>query len=676
MALTSKLTAVCLGLVLATVSIATGSGPAPNPDEISRQMNSVVYQIQPEGMVLKAEQVRSIKDGFPGPFETPREGSRAVTHLHPALGDAANDTLIRGYQNHEGLPDGYIWWNGSEDNGDTWQLCCAWDLYGATYPSVDYSGNGSEFYGTFVVPATFQSGGAFIFMSFPNPLNVNTWDGWWAPWNVYGWHHIKMNEIAVIDYIPEPWNWGFQSAVASRTSTTVNLFDAPHIFYQINSLGDTWLSYLANHDSCRTTSADIDPITHKTYAVYDWFKPAVAQHQLLVRQDLFDNWDQPTYIMEKGFADVHQHIRYPVVAAHDDNVIVVATTFNDTASVSDVDIVCWFTDDGDLENLDNMSVIAGTSGLENYPEIAHVENETFVCTFVKNQVLYATRTTDGGATWSAPEQVSEIGENIVEEYRCSDIGDGGQKVMYQYSTTRADIALNLQDLNTIDTDGDGIYFFADNCPQSPNPDQTDVDGDGLGNACDNCPSIANANQLDSDSDGLGDACDVCPNDPLNDGDTDGICDSGDNCLGTANPGQEDFDTDGVGDACDNCPDDINPDQADNESDGQGDICDEDDDNDAVPDLTDNCHWIYNPGQEDTDFDGIGDACEFVCGDTNNDGSVNILDIVLLINYKFKGGPAPFIIESADVNDDGLVNILDILVLISYKFQSGPAPDCG
>lgn len=39
-----------------------------------------------------------------------------------------------------------------------------------------------------------------------------------------------------------------------------------------------------------------------------------------------------------------------------------------------------------------------------------------------------------------------------------------------------------------DTDGDGIYDNADNCPDTPNPDQTDTDGDGLGDACD--PSSA------------------------------------------------------------------------------------------------------------------------------------------------------------------------------------------
>jgi len=34
-----------------------------------------------------------------------------------------------------------------------------------------------------------------------------------------------------------------------------------------------------------------------------------------------------------------------------------------------------------------------------------------------------------------------------------------------------------------DTDGDGVPNDADNCPNTPNPDQADSDGDGVGDAC-------------------------------------------------------------------------------------------------------------------------------------------------------------------------------------------------
>jgi len=64
-----------------------------------------------------------------------------------------------------------------------------------------------------------------------------------------------------------------------------------------------------------------------------------------------------------------------------------------------------------------------------------------------------------------------------------------------------------------------------------------------------------------------------------------------------------------------------------------------------------------------------------CGDTNGDGAINILDITYLINYLYRGGPAPDPLGKADVNSDGTVNILDITYLINYLYKGGPAPDC-
>ena len=204
-----------------------------------------------------------------------------------------------------------------------------------------------------------------------------------------------------------------------------------------------------------------------------------------------------------------------------------------------------------------------------------------------------------------------------------------------------------------DGDDDGIGDVCDNCVDDANSDQSDVDLDGVGDVCDNCPDDPNQNQQNSDMDSYGDACDNCPDDTNEDqadDDFDGIGNVCDNCVADPNPDQQDSDGDLLGDACDNCPDDPNPSQEDADLDGAGDACDNcpaaynpaqgDADGDGVGDICDNCPVIPNPDQADSNENNIGDACELTCGDSNGDGSINLLDVTHTINYLYKEGPEP------------------------------------
>jgi len=63
-----------------------------------------------------------------------------------------------------------------------------------------------------------------------------------------------------------------------------------------------------------------------------------------------------------------------------------------------------------------------------------------------------------------------------------------------------------------------------------------------------------------------------------------------------------------------------------------------------------------------------------CGDVNADGTVNVNDVVYLINYLFvPGSPAPIPLLAGDANCDGAVNINDVVYLINFLFISGPPP---
>ena len=67
------------------------------------------------------------------------------------------------------------------------------------------------------------------------------------------------------------------------------------------------------------------------------------------------------------------------------------------------------------------------------------------------------------------------------------------------------------------------------------------------------------------------------------------------------------------------------------------------------------------------------AQQYICGDANQSGSVNLSDAVYIINYVFRDGEPPMPYASGNVNCDASVNISDAVYLINYIFSGGHAP---
>jgi hypothetical protein len=64
---------------------------------------------------------------------------------------------------------------------------------------------------------------------------------------------------------------------------------------------------------------------------------------------------------------------------------------------------------------------------------------------------------------------------------------------------------------------------------------------------------------------------------------------------------------------------------------------------------------------------------YVCGDANGDEAVDVGDAVYVINYAFKGGPAPDPVLAGDANCDASCDVGDAVYLINYAFKGGPGP---
>ncbi len=66
---------------------------------------------------------------------------------------------------------------------------------------------------------------------------------------------------------------------------------------------------------------------------------------------------------------------------------------------------------------------------------------------------------------------------------------------------------------------------------------------------------------------------------------------------------------------------------------------------------------------------------YICGDIDNSGSVDVSDMTYLTSYMFESGTAPVHMASADIVCNGDIDISDLIYLVAYMFQGGPAPEC-
>jgi hypothetical protein len=94
----------------------------------------------------------------------------------------------------------------------------------------------------------------------------------------------------------------------------------------------------------------------------------------------------------------------------------------------------------------------------------------------------------------------------------------------------------------------------------------------------------------------------------------------------------------------------------------------------------NCYVVVFVQREDEDKpvlesakSGLFQTQTWVFGDANGDGSVDVSDIIYLMDYLFALGPPPVPFSSGDPNYDCMVDISDMVYLINYFFVNGPAP---
>ena len=66
---------------------------------------------------------------------------------------------------------------------------------------------------------------------------------------------------------------------------------------------------------------------------------------------------------------------------------------------------------------------------------------------------------------------------------------------------------------------------------------------------------------------------------------------------------------------------------------------------------------------------------YVCGDADNSGDINIGDATSLVKFIFQNGAAPIPVEAGDADGSGDITISDATYLVKFIFQDGNSPIC-
>jgi hypothetical protein len=101
----------------------------------------------------------------------------------------------------------------------------------------------------------------------------------------------------------------------------------------------------------------------------------------------------------------------------------------------------------------------------------------------------------------------------------------------------------------------------------------------------------------------------------------------------------------------------------------------------ISDIVFDYHYSHKPDLGVSNWGGANfifrnTAPAYVWGDANGGGDVEVGDIVYLVNYLYKSGPAPVPSQCGDPNDDCVVNVADIVYLLNYLYRGGNAPLAG
>lgn len=81
------------------------------------------------------------------------------------------------------------------------------------------------------------------------------------------------------------------------------------------------------------------------------------------------------------------------------------------------------------------------------------------------------------------------------------------------------------------------------------------------------------------------------------------------------------------------------------------------------------YLVYQPEA----YGGSITVSTFIRGDCTGDEQIDVEDLVYLIDYQFRSGPATDPVEVMDIDGSGVLDIEDVVYMVDFQFRDGPPP---
>jgi len=390
----------------------------------------------------------------------------------PAIGVDPYGEYLLAYTYEESHDENHIPWRFSIDGGATWDPGLYYLVVGIeSHPAISYMGVEKRFTGTLQGDPDEGDGAHQYRFLCDDPTDTATYELTHWEWSAsYPYADRLIPDIGGYSLPDKPWWYGVIACVGTRDVRV----DMPIFNYaNYDDEGSGWSSYWDEYQGCENTAVDVDVTNGNFYAVFDYLDGSDWDLLYIPGGCLDTNEDGYLDYYTESIIGGDEDTTHPAVGANEDYVMIVAQT----NEAGNEDIVCYYSDDAG--ETFQMSYVADSGADELYPSIV-VYGLDATCTFIMNDDLYYSKTTDGGATWYTPTQVNDENGMVESEFRNVDITTDGTVIWTDNRNGNLDLYLDnvggvAQPILEIGSITGGLFKIKAEIKNIGTADATDVD---------------------------------------------------------------------------------------------------------------------------------------------------------------------------------------------------------